>query len=311
LGAGQSCAVNQLNERTLGLYAAPGAEMALHADLIGIERHATNEVVAVLHLNLGEILWHPGQFYSGGQRGGQGRRKTLAESAVHIWTIDLAWQEDRMHELHKLLSADENERVERFVFDRDKRRFIAARGAMRKILSEYLSIPPQEVVFAYSRNGEPELASDWRETEIKFNLSHSSELAILAVARGLCVGVDLELINQGLAIDEIASRFFSPTEVNTLRAIPSERRQEAFFSCWTRKEAYIKALGAGLSLPLDSFDVAFGPGVPAALLRAGVAAEELPRWSIYDLAVAPMYAAALVVEGKKHKLQQRQWESHP
>jgi len=130
------------------------------------------------------------------------------------------------------------------------------------------------------------------------------------VARGLCVGVDLELINQGLAIDEIPSRFFSSAEVDTLRAIASECWQEAFFSCWTRKEAYIKALGKGLSLPLDSFDVAFGPGVPAALLRAGVAAEELSRWSIYDLTVSPMYAAALVVEGTKHQLQQRQWESH-
>jgi 4'-phosphopantetheinyl transferase len=136
------------------------------------------------------------------------RHSTLAESAVHIWRIGLAWQDDRMHEFHKLLSADENERVERLVYARDRRRFIAARGAMRTILSDYLSILPQEVAFSYSTNGKPELAPGLRESEIKFNLSHSNQLAILAVARGLCVGVDLELINQGLAIDEIASRFF-------------------------------------------------------------------------------------------------------
>jgi 4'-phosphopantetheinyl transferase len=136
------------------------------------------------------------------------RHSTLAQSAVDIWRIGLAWQDDRMHEFHKLLSADENERVERFVHARDRRRFIAARGAMRTILSEYLSMLPQEVAFSYSINGKPELAPRLRESEIKFNLSHSSELAILAVARGLCVGVDLELIIPGLAIDEIASGFF-------------------------------------------------------------------------------------------------------
>jgi len=124
------------------------------------------------------------------------------------------------------------------------------------------------------------------------------------------VGVDLEFINRELATDEIASRFFSRWETTTLRALPPDRRQEAFFRCWTRKEAYIKALGKGLSLPLDSFDVAFGPGVPAALLRAEVSAEELSRWSIYNITVSEGYAAALAVEGNKHRLQQRQWESH-
>lgn len=238
------------------------------------------------------------------------QNSTLAKNAVHIWTIDLACQDDLTHDLHKVLSGDENERVGRFVFDRDKKRFIAARGVMRIILSEYLSIPPQEVAFCYSRNGKPKLASDSQDTEIEFNLSHSGELAILALARGLCVGVDVELIKQGLAVEEIANRFFSPAEVTALMAIPSECRQEAFFSCWTRKEAYIKALGIGLSLPLNSFNVAFGPGVPAALLAEGADAGELARWSIYDIAASPMYAAALVVEGKKHQLQQRQWKSN-
>jgi 4'-phosphopantetheinyl transferase len=181
---------------------------------------------------------------------------------------------------------------------------------MRAILSDYLKIVPQEVAFSYAANGKPELSTALRESGIKFNLSHSSELALIAVAQGLCVGVDLEFINRELATDEIASRFFSRWETTTLRALPPDRRQEAFFRCWTRKEAYIKALGKGLSLPLDSFDVAFGPGVPAALLRAEVSAEELSRWSIYNITVSEGYAAALAVEGKKHRLQQRQWESH-
>ena len=165
------------------------------------------------------------------------------------------------------------------------------------------------MAYSYAANGKPELASGLRESGIKFNLSHSKELAIIAVTQGLCVGVDLEFVNPELAIEEISSAFFSQAEISTLRALPAERRRQAFFECWTRKEAYIKALGKGLTLPLDSFDVAFGPGVSAALLRAEVSAEELSRWSIYDITVSESYVAALVVEGEMHRLQHRQWGS--
>ncbi len=231
-------------------------------------------------------------------------------SAVHIWRVDLTLQEDQLQDYRKLLSADENERADRFYSDRDRRRFIAARRAMRAILSEYLSVLPQEVAYSYAANGKPELAPCLRESGIKFNLSHSNELALIAVAQGLCVGVDLEFIDPELAIDEMSSAFFSPREASMLRALPSERRREAFFKCWTRKEAYIKALGKGLSLSLDSFDVAFGTGASAVLLRAEVFTEELSRWSIYDISVSDRYPAALAVEGKKHRLQHREWASH-
>ena len=237
------------------------------------------------------------------------RNSTSEENTVYVWRIELTLQEDQIQDCRKLLSPDENERADRFYFDRDRRQFIAAHGALRAILSEYLNILPREVAYSYAANGKPELASGLRESGIKFNLSHSKELAIIAVTQGLCVGVDLEFVDPELAIEEISSAFFSQAEISTLRALPAERRRQAFFECWTRKEAYIKALGKGLTLPLDSFDVAFGPGVSAALLRAEVSAEELSRWSIYDITVSESYVAALVVEGEMHRLQQKQWES--
>jgi len=237
------------------------------------------------------------------------RNLTPEENTVYVWRIELTLREDQIQDCRKLLSPDENERADRFYFDRDRRQFIAAHRALRTILSEYLNILPRQVAYSYAANGKPELASGLRESGIKFNLSHSKELAIVAVTQGLCVGVDLEFVDPELAIEELSSTFFSQAEISTLRALPAERRRQAFFECWTRKEAYIKALGIGLTLPLDSFDVAFGPGVSAALLRTEVSVEELSRWSIYDITVSESYVAALVVEGKMHRLQHRQWES--
>ena len=234
----------------------------------------------------------------------------LGQGAVHIWRIDLSLQEDLIHDYCRSLSVDENERAGRFYFERDRRRFIASRRALRVILSEYLSILPQEVAFSYAAHGKPELTSGLNESGIRFNLSRSGELALVVVAQDLQVGVDVELINREVAFDKIAARFFTPKETCILRALSPEKRRRAFFSCWTRKEAYVKALGKGFSLPPDSFDVAFGPGISAALPRAERIADELSHWSVYDIPPSEKYAAALVAEGKKHRLEQRLWESH-
>jgi 4'-phosphopantetheinyl transferase len=231
----------------------------------------------------------------------------LAENQVDIWQIEISGQ-GGVERRRQLLSPDEVQRADAFHFEKHRRRYIAGRAAMRQILSIYTGIPSKELVFAYGEKGKPELAGELKRPEIKFNLSNSQDLAILAVTQNLTVGIDIEWINAEFATDEIARRFFAAGEIRRLQALPAAERSNAFFACWTRKEAYIKALGEGLSVPLDSFEVAFGPGVPAALLQVMVNPSEVERWSMYDIAVAQGFRSALIVEGKGHRLRHMQWE---
>jgi 4'-phosphopantetheinyl transferase len=231
----------------------------------------------------------------------------LGYNQVHVWEIKLS-PNDEEKSLRTLLSPDEIQRADRFYFERDRKRFTVARAAMRQILSRYVGLAPQDLGFSYGPKGKPELAGELEHGRIKFNLSHSSDIALLAITRGLAVGVDIERINAEFASEEIAERFFSATEVQSLRALPGAQRPEAFFSCWTRKEAYIKALGDGLSVPLDSFAVALTPGLPAALLHVKTNPAEVERWSMYNIEVSKDYKAALVVEGQGHRLQQIKWD---
>jgi 4'-phosphopantetheinyl transferase len=219
---------------------------------------------------------------------------------VHVWKINL--KAPGLSDNREVLSNDERVRASRFRFHTDSDRFIAARSSQRTILARYLWTQPAELKFEVNSFGKPHLAGGPDKLGLRFNLSHSHDMALLAVARNRDVGVDLEFRRSDFATDEVAQRFFSRSEVNRLGAIAPEHKTEAFFNCWTRKEAYIKARGEGLSFPLDQFDVSFASDAPPALLGNRRDATEVSRWSFEELSPANGYAAALTVEGNFSRL---------
>jgi len=161
--------------------------------------------------------------------------------------------------------------------------------------------------FSYSPYGKPSLAEEFNVGALCFNLSHADGLALYAVTCGRQLGVDIERVRADLVDAQVAEQFFSPQEVAALRALSGNIQPQAFFNCWTRKEAYIKARGEGLSLPLDQFDVSLAPGEPAALLRTGGEPREVTRWSLKELSPGGDYVAALAVEGHGWRLRCWQW----
>lgn len=222
----------------------------------------------------------------------------LEEGDVHVWGASLRQPESVLEGMRQTLSGDELERSERFRFQRHRAAFVISRGLLRTMAGRYLCAPPRELRFAYTPYGKPYLAGAFADASLRFNLSHSHELVLYAFAADVEVGVDVEYMRPEFAGEEIARRFFSPREVESLSALPVGRRTEAFFKCWTRKEAFIKAVGEGLSFPLDQFDVTLAPDEPAALLSVRKDAREAARWSLLDVSPEPGYAAALVTEGR-------------
>ena len=226
---------------------------------------------------------------------------------VHVWRATLDQTSSQIQSFRHNLAADEQTRAEQFRFERHREHFIVARGVLRTILGGYLKRAPKSLSFCYSAHGKPVLAGESGGDAIRFNVSHSHGIALYVVTRGREVGIDLERIRPDLAVAEIAGRFFSRQEVAMFQTIPTEAQREAFFRCWTRKEAYLKAQGEVLSLPLDQFDVSLAPGEPAAILGTRPDPSEASRWSLQELTLAPGYVAALAAEGHRWRLACWQW----
>lgn len=234
---------------------------------------------------------------------------TLFPGEVHVWCASVDLPSTWRNSLRKLLSPDELERAERFHFERDRGRFIVRRGLLRSLLGRYLGVEAADISFVYSDYGKPALGSPFEDRSLHFNLSHSNGLAMFAFALRMDVGVDVEYGQRGIEYEQLAERYFSAYERSMIHALPSVSRQQAFFLCWTRKEAYIKAHGEGLSLPLDQFDVSVVPDEPARLLATRGGLEEAREWTLQHLAPATGYLGALAVRGHGWRL--RRWDANP
>lgn len=233
--------------------------------------------------------------------------QSLDSSAVHVW--DAALDElspAQIAELTRSLSADEIDRADRFHFQQDQQRFIAGRGVLRDILGRYLHIPASAIAFDYGPYGKPGLAKTFGHP-LRFNISHSGGRALYAVTYERAIGVDIERINPTVEYQQLAARFFSPTEYQNLCGLPPELRLVAFFACWTRKEAFVKAYGLGLSMALDHFAVSLAPDEPARVLYTLDDPTHASRWSLQSLPVGPGYQAALAVEGHGWKYAHWSW----
>lgn len=226
---------------------------------------------------------------------------TLSPNQVQVWGLSLMQSQEIIAHLYEILSNDEQERAQRFRFPKDQQAFIVSRGGLRILLSRYLQCRTAEIRFAYSAYGKPAIAHP--VTSLEFNVSHSRELALYAITRDRAVGIDVEYVRADFPVMEIAKSYFSAAEQAELRSLPALLQPEAFFNAWTRKEAYIKAIGQGLSIPLTEFDVSLTPGQPANLLAVRVPDQAARDWSLQHLTPAPGYLGAIAVAGHDWQLQ--------
>ncbi len=232
---------------------------------------------------------------------------TLQSDEVHVWRVSLEVDAAEVKSLAPVLSDDERARAARFSFHKDRENFTVARGILRVLLGRYLDLEPARLEFSYGPHGRPTLRDNNVVNEFCFNVSHSRGLALYAFTRQRQIGIDVEWIRSEMASEQIAERFFAPQEVATLRSLASEVQLEAFFNCWTRKEAFIKASGEGLSLPLNRFAVSLTPGKPAEILNIEGEAETAALWSLTEIRPGTGYVAALAVKGHDWRLKCWQW----
>lgn len=229
--------------------------------------------------------------------------RMLHDDEVHVWLASYKKFHAQLSELRDLLNVDEAKKAARFYFEKDRERFIVTHGLLRKLLAGYTNISSAQLDFQYNAYGKPALASSFQKEPLHFNLSHTQDLIVYAFTYTRNVGIDIEYIRADIEYEQLARHYFSSFEQAELQRLPLSLHQQAFFNCWTQKEAYIKARGLGLSLALDSFDVTVQPDAPVRLLASRESAQEAARWRFASLPVNSNYAGTVAVEGQD-------WQMH-
>jgi 4'-phosphopantetheinyl transferase len=220
---------------------------------------------------------------------------TVVNDAVELVASRLDVGRETLRASAALLCRAERQRATRFFFDRDRRRFIVARARLRQLLSARLGMPPEAVELVYATRGKPALAPSCAASDLRFSVSHSNDLAVYAFSSGREIGIDIETIRVIRDADDIAARFFSRSENEAYLALDPRDRPLGFFNCWTRKEAFVKALGTGLGYPLDRFDVSLSPGEPAKILRVDSTPGDSCGWTLHSFVLGPALVGAVVV----------------
>lgn len=230
----------------------------------------------------------------------------LNEAEAHVWRADLELNQCFQSSFLELLSPDEKKRAQKFRFAKDCRNFIAARGILRLLIGKYLELKPTEISFQYSKFGKPGIANN---NDLQFNLSHSQNMALFAFTKKFQVGIDVEWVNPAIEAKDIAANFFSANEVRKLLLLPEQQQALGFFNCWTRKEAFIKAVGEGLSFPLHKFEVSLEPDKPAKLLATDWDPKAVSTWSIYSISPGANLIGSLAIEGLVEKVKFWNWQN--
>lgn len=221
----------------------------------------------------------------------------LKNDEIHVWYVSLDQQVSRLQRMESILSVDERMRAERYHFKRDRNRFVISHGILRTIIGWYLNIEAGKLQFCYGKHGKPALADTFGNGRICFNSSRSEGLALYAFARDRAIGVDIENIRDIYEMEQIAERIFSEKEKSFFHSLPESKKKEAFFNCWTRKEAVVKAIGDGFHLPFNRFDVSLSRAEPARLLAIQGDTAKASKWHLEDLKTFSGFVAACVVEG--------------
>jgi len=226
----------------------------------------------------------------------------IAGGTVEVVLVRLDAELSAVGELTQCLSDGERLRASRFVFERDRRRFIVGRARLRHLLASRLGVQPDAVELAYGPRGKPRLSRSFADADLCFNVSHTEDLAVYAFSSGREIGVDVEAVREMRDADEIAARFFSRRENEAYRALDLRDKPLGFFNCWTRKEAFIKALGDGLYHPLNRFDVSLAPNEPAKILRIENTSGDACGWALHDFSPGPGLIGAVVIRKSADEL---------